>query len=133
MAKLPSPTAEHLANAIRSSRKTQKVIAREVGIPRPNVLSMMKLGQCKVPIDRIPALAKACGVPAAPLLKVALAEYHPEILAVLETTVEAFLTPDEVDWLDIYRGRFRRSAFDMDFDLWFAVYGFLDGYLARRS
>ena len=85
MAKLPSPTAEHLANAIRSSRKTQNVIAREVGLPRPNALSMMKLGQCKVPIDRIPALAKACGVPAAPLLKVALAEYHPEILEVLET------------------------------------------------
>ena len=67
-----------------------------------------------------------------PFLKVALAEYHPELLEVLEANADAFLTADEVDWLDIHRGRFRRAAFDMDFDLWFAVYKFLDDYLARR-
>ena len=132
MAKLPSPTAEYLANAIRSSHKTQKAIAKEVGLPRPNALNMMKLGECKVPIDRIPALALACGAPAAPFLKVALEEYHPELLGVLEAFADAFLTADEADWLDVHRARFRRSEVDMDTDLWLATYLFLDGYLARR-
>ena len=60
MVEIISPTAEYLAKAIRLSGNTQREIAQEIGLPRPNSLSMMKLGTCKVPIERIPALAKAC-------------------------------------------------------------------------
>ena len=133
MVKIVSPTAERLANAISLSGKTQKAIAAEIGLPRPNVLSMMKLGNCKVPIERIPALAKACGVPSLPFIKVALQEYHPELLEVLETVAGGYLTANEVEWLSIYRGRAKRGEFDVDSKLWLDVYLFLDQLLAQRD
>ena len=38
---------------------------------------MMKLGQTKVPLDKIPLLAKACGVDQAFFMRLALQEYMP--------------------------------------------------------
>ncbi|GGC10561.1 hypothetical protein GCM10011363_29060 [Marivita lacus] len=52
-----SPRSAFLRNTIEQSHKTQKEIARDAGLAHPNVLSMMKTGECKVPIARIPALA----------------------------------------------------------------------------
>ena len=72
-------TAEYLRKAIIASRKTLRQICDEVGFARPNVLTMMQNGTCKVPLARIPALAKACGVSPAPFVRIALQEYHPEV------------------------------------------------------
>ncbi len=54
--------AEYLAKMIEISEKTQKQIAHDVGYTRPNVLSMMKRGLIKVPVDKAPALARALNV-----------------------------------------------------------------------
>jgi hypothetical protein len=40
-------------------RKNQADIAQEAGFRQPNVLSMIKSGQTKLPLDRVPGLAKA--------------------------------------------------------------------------
>jgi transcriptional regulator with XRE-family HTH domain len=101
--KAASATAAHLAVAIQQSGKTQNTIANEAGLPRSNALSMMKRGSCKVPIERIPALAEACGVPSLPFLDTALREYQPELQKVLETVAGGYLTAGELEWLRIYR------------------------------
>jgi transcriptional regulator with XRE-family HTH domain len=132
MVKIISPTAAYLEKAIRLSGKTQREIADEIGLPRPNSLSMMKLGTCKVPIERIPALAKACGVSSLPFVKTALQEYHPELIETLETVAGGYLTAHEVEWLGIYRGLTKRGAFDVDSKLWLDVYQFLEELLERR-
>ena len=73
-----SPTALMISTAIKNSEKTQASIAAEAGFARPNVLSMIKKGEMRVPIDRVPALARATDLDPLLLLHVAMSEYMPE-------------------------------------------------------
>ena len=57
-----SPTARMIADAIEASGKTQREIAEEMGLLRPNVISMLKSGEMTMPIERIPAFSKATGI-----------------------------------------------------------------------
>ena len=58
---------------------------------------MMKNGQTKVPLDRIPAFAAACRIHPVFFLRLALAEYHPEIWNVLVNNIGFPLTANEWD------------------------------------
>jgi transcriptional regulator with XRE-family HTH domain len=73
-----SPTALIIADAIEASGKTHREIATEMGYDRPNVISMMKKGEMRVPLERIPAFAAATGIEADVLLRTAMLEYMPE-------------------------------------------------------
>ncbi|KAA9010039.1 helix-turn-helix domain-containing protein [Histidinibacterium aquaticum] len=73
-----SPTALLIADAIEASGKTQREIATEMGFERANVISMMKSGDMRIPLERIPAFAAATGVDSESLLKSAMLEYMPE-------------------------------------------------------
>lgn len=99
----PITVAEYIEKAIDLSGKTQREIALEAGFERPNVLSMMKKGITKVPIDRIPALAQACGVDAATFLRIAMNEYNPETWRVISKHLGQVTTDDECHVLDAYR------------------------------
>ncbi len=79
--------AEYLAQAIAVSGKTQKEIARIAGYDKPNVLSMMKTGITKIPVDRVPALARACGTDPKVMLRIVMLEYHPNVWEVLTKTL----------------------------------------------
>ena len=81
-----STTAAYLSQAIDASGRTQRDIAKQAGLPTPNVLSMMRHGETKVPLRRIPALARARGLRPADFLELALAEYHPELQSILKET-----------------------------------------------
>ncbi len=98
-----SKTAAFLARALEFSGKTQREIAREVGFSKPNILSMLKQGQSRVPIERIPALADACMVDAAYFLRIAIQEYHPTVYAMLINTIGEPLTENERDMVLAYR------------------------------
>lgn len=97
-----SPTMIFLRNAIEESPKTQKEIARDAGFANPNALSMMKNGECKVPISRIPALAKALDIEADLFLKTALREYHSEIWMVIEELMRPKCNPIHEEILYAY-------------------------------
>jgi transcriptional regulator with XRE-family HTH domain len=90
-----SKTATYLKNAIETSGLTQREIARRAGFETPNMISMMKTGDTKVPIDRIPALADALGVPALEFLRVAMIEYDPGVWDVLTRILGGPLTRNE--------------------------------------
>jgi len=97
-----SPTLAFLRDAIEQSPKTQREIARDAGFPAPNALSMMKTGECKVPISRIPALAKALDVDSQEFVKIALREYQPEIWMVIDDLMRMRLTEFEAEFLGSY-------------------------------
>jgi len=59
--------------------KTQRQIATEAGYDKPNMISMFKRGDIKVPLDRIPSLAKALEVDPAHLFRLALEQYWPAL------------------------------------------------------
>lgn len=58
--------------------KTQREIANEIGYYKPNMISMFKRGEAKVPLEKIPQLAKALNVDAGHLFRLALEQYWPE-------------------------------------------------------
>lgn len=102
MAKVMS-VADFLSRAIELSGKTQKMIADEIGYPKPNVISMMRLGQTKVPIDKIPALSKATGVDPANFLRLAMREYNPAVWDCLEEIFGIPVTEHEKKFLALLR------------------------------
>lgn len=118
MSATDSPTALFLDDAIGRSGKPQVQIAAEAGLRKPNVLSMMKLGRTKVPLERIPALAAATGVSARAFLRVAMAEYQPGVWNVLRGSFGDVLTEPEQDLLITFRlcdeeGEIRMRAEDV--------------------
>ena len=60
------------------------------------MISMMKLGETKAPIERIPALAEARGADAQDFLRIAMLEYRPEMWGVLNVVFDPKLS----DWPD---------------------------------
>jgi transcriptional regulator with XRE-family HTH domain len=58
--------------------KTQREIAAEIDYDKPNMISMFKRGEARVPLDKIPLLAKALGVDPAHMFRLALEQYWPD-------------------------------------------------------
>lgn len=79
-----SKVAVFLTSAIDASTKTQLEIADEVGFPKSNVISMMKMGVTKLPIPRVPAMAKALDRDPVDLFRLCMEEYMPDMLKVCD-------------------------------------------------
>ena len=102
MSPTTSPTTNFLRDAIQNSPKTQREIAKAAGFAHPNALSMMKTGETKVPISRIPALSAVLEVDTRRFLQIALREYHPEIWMTLDEFMRPNLSQMEEDILETY-------------------------------
>ncbi|SFQ68761.1 Transcriptional regulator, contains XRE-family HTH domain [Roseivivax halotolerans] len=85
-----SPTARLIADALDASGKTQREVAEEVGFPRQNVISMLRSGEMRLPIERAPALAHALGIDEKTLIRTAMTEYMPETWNALTGAGSAF-------------------------------------------
>lgn len=81
--KTKQDVADYLARCIEVSGKTQIQIAERAGFPTPNSLSMMVTGRMKVPMRRIPGLAKAMGTDPRELLSHCLEAYQPDLYALI--------------------------------------------------
>jgi predicted XRE-type DNA-binding protein len=95
--------ADYLSRAISLANLKQREVAEAVGYRKPNVISMMRLGQTKVPIEKIPLFAKALGVDPAQITRLALIEYMPEVWAAIEQTLGEVVTEREKKFLKILR------------------------------
>ncbi len=85
-------------------RKTQKTIAHEAGFTNGNLISMFKSGASKIPLDRVPALARALETDPAHLMRLALEQAVGKTASV--AVLETFGTPTTVNeraWLDEIR------------------------------
>lgn len=91
----PITAQEFLEKAIDLSGKTQREIALEVGYDKPNVLSMMKKGTTKIPVEKVPALARATGVDPAQMLRIVMTEYNPDVWAVIVSVMNNEPLSDE--------------------------------------
>jgi transcriptional regulator with XRE-family HTH domain len=85
--------------------KLQSEIAREAGYKSPNMITMIKQGNAKVAIDRVPDLSKALDVDPALLLRLALAQFYTdETVAVLTSSFKkGMLTQNETKILSAIR------------------------------
>lgn len=98
--------AIHLTDRINKlrRRKTQKQIAHEAGFINSNMISLLKSGASKIPIDRVPALAKALEMDPAFLMRLALEQSVGKTAA--QAIVDAcgpLVTEREKQWLNEIR------------------------------
>jgi transcriptional regulator with XRE-family HTH domain len=89
-----SRTALIFRSLVDASDMTQREIAKRLGYRKPNIITMMKQGMTKIPIYRIPIIAKLFNADAAELLKIAMEEYEPDkykaIVAILGEPLTAY-------------------------------------------
>lgn len=110
-------TAGMLANAIEASPLTQREIAHRAGFNHVNVLSMMKAGLTKVPLPRVPTLAKVLEMDEQAFLLHAIREYEPETYDVLIASFGLALSEDERALISQLRaaGEGDTAAFELAF------------------
>ena len=96
--------AEFLADRIATIDKTQHEIAEECGFDNPNIITMFKLGQTKLPINRNATLAKALDVDPAHLLRLVMLEYMPDTWEAVENIMQSTaLTSNELQLVRAFR------------------------------
>lgn len=98
--------AQYLTRRIEELRgtKNQVQIAEQAGFTTPNLISMLKNGASKLPIDRVPSMAKALDADPAYLLRLALEQSMGETAA--RAVGEIFGTPitaNERGWIEEIR------------------------------
>lgn len=81
-------------------KKSQIEIATEAGFVNPNMLSLIKSGATKVPVDRVPALARALETDPRLLFLMALEQAGGETMRLaVEQIFGTVVTKNEVSWL----------------------------------
>lgn len=96
--------AEYLTAQIELSPKLQVEIAREVGFENPNVLTMLKQGKTKIPLNRVGSLAQALGINPHLMMRKVLEEYMPETWSAVEESLgHLLLSPEEEQMVLSYR------------------------------
>lgn len=108
-----SVTARRLSKAIEASKLTQREISDKVGFKHASVIEMMKNGVTRVPLDRIPALARTLGIDERQFLILAIHEYHPGIHEVLVETLGLPLTDAELGIITMFRMAHMRDDIEL--------------------
>jgi hypothetical protein len=85
-------------------RKSQLEIATEAGFINANVLSMIKSGTSKLPLDRVPALARALGCDPKRLFIMAVEQLGGDTTDLaIRQIFGTLVTENEVSWLEEIR------------------------------
>ncbi|MCL2524164.1 MAG: helix-turn-helix domain-containing protein [Betaproteobacteria bacterium] len=96
--------AQYISEQIRLSGKMQQEISKEVGFATPNMISMIRKGTAKVPLDKVTRIAKAVGIDPIHMFKLCFAEYYPDVWADIQRVFAyPVLTSHEMDILDLVR------------------------------
>lgn len=96
--------SDFIADRLAESDKTQRQVADECGFEHPNIITMFKQGQTKLPINRIGALAKSLDVDPAHLLRLVMLEYIPDVWENIENIMKStLLTANELELVRAFR------------------------------
>lgn len=96
--------AAYLGREIRKCGKTQLQIAQECGFPKANMITMLKQGHTKLPLNKVGLVAKALGTDPAYLLRLALREYLPDTYDAIESVLSpSLLTVNEMSIVNAFR------------------------------
>src|SRR5262249_51851948 len=90
--------------------KNQAEIASEAGFANPNMLSMIKAGSTRLPLDRVPTLAKALDVDPARLLQLALEQWVGSAATrAFDEIFGTIVSRNEIAWLEELRAASNNS------------------------
>ena len=100
--------AEYVKQQVSICPKTQRQIASEMNLDNPNVITLFKTGQTKVPVNRVPSLAAALGVDPVYLLSLVMNEYMPDTWdAISQLLGKTLVTQSELEILETVRASSR--------------------------
>lgn len=97
--------AQFITNRIKVIDKSQKDIAREAGFQKPNMITMIKQGRTRLPLDKIGPMAVALEMDPVQLLKMWLKEYQPMTWKMIAPLMDLALTEDELRLLNTLRSK----------------------------
>lgn len=96
--------AEFIADRLAAIDKTQRQVSEECGFDNPNIITMFKTGQTKLPVNRIAALAKALEVNPVHLLRLVMLEYIPDLWESIENIMQStVLSANELELVRAFR------------------------------
>lgn len=102
--KKPETVAEYIDWQVSLCGKTQREIADQAGFAKANIITMIKNGDTKVPLEKIGKLAKALEVDPIFFYKMCLQEYLPGMWDELEKIFgQPALSQNEVEILEVIR------------------------------
>jgi hypothetical protein len=94
----------YIASKIEASKKTEKEIARDAGITSNDFVSMIEVGNFKIPMDTVLALADALGASRAEVVRRVLEADYPDVLEVIDALLPDMpTTEDEIALIRSYR------------------------------
>ena len=100
----PKNLAEYINLQIGLCGKKQFEIAKESGFENPNIVTMIKQGKTKVPLDKVGKLAKAIEVDPIFLFRMAMDEYYPDTMEEIKKMFgQPILSKNELDILKVIR------------------------------
>lgn len=100
----PSRFTKYILKLLMESPKSQKEIAQAVGFKNPNMITMLKQGDVKLALDRVPLMAKALGVDQVDMFKLALTQFYDDTsVKMMVGLLEAGLSTAERDILRVIR------------------------------
>lgn len=95
--------AQFIASRIVETGKAQNLIAEEAGFAKPNMISMIKQGHTKVPLEKVGKLALALETDPSHLLKMCFADYMPDTWKIIQPYMNDLMTQDELALLRALR------------------------------
>lgn len=96
--------ADYIKAQVQICGRPQTKIAEEAGFKQTNMISMLKAGKTKLPIERVSSLARALGVDARYLFTLTMREYYPEVAATFDELLQQpILTSNELEMVQIIR------------------------------
>jgi hypothetical protein len=87
-------------------------------IGKPNLITMFKQGTTRLPLEKVPAFATSLDVDQAELMRLWLATYEPEALAVIDQVLGTLIMPHEKQWLSGIRLAYGNDVPDFDDEAW---------------
>ena len=98
-----SQVARFVNSRIEATGQLQKDIAMQVGFDKPNMITMIKQGKTRLPLDKVGPMAKALETDPVRLLSMCMEEYHPATWKAIAPYMESAMTADERKLLSALR------------------------------
>lgn len=100
----PKNVAEYITWQIQLCGKAQTEIAEQAGFEKPNVITMIKQGKTKVPLNKIGSLAKALEIDPVFFMKMVISEYLPDLSEMIQhITNQPILSKNELEFIEVIR------------------------------
>lgn len=98
-----SNVALFIQRRIEETGQTQKDIAFKVGFEKPNIITMIKQGKTRLPLDKVGLMANALETEPTQLFQLCMEEYQPATWKVIAPYMEGAMTKDELQLLKSLR------------------------------